>query len=328
MDDHAPQGEVAQGITEDQAASEMLKRWGVDEKEASPEPEKPETELEDDQPQGDDPSEEAEESETEPESGEIEIDVAGEKFRLPATLKDLAERVQAKAKEVEAGSTKRFQEAADLRKAAEARSEQVERMTQIAQAQAELLADHKFIVRRLAQYEQINVQELAQTDPARLTAINAEYNQLMAARSRVENAYQKAVSDMDSETTKAKETAVQSLQEFASKNIKGWGKEADERLGQYLGDKGIDRETMLSVLTKEPKFLLVLEEAAYGRKVRTTAPQKAQPKAPPPLKPGSAGIAKTSAQQTADTAKRRLSQTGRVEDAAALMLARMTARKR
>jgi hypothetical protein len=183
------------------------------------------------------------------------------------------------------------------------------------------------VVRRLTAYEQINVQELAQTDPARLTAINAEYNQLMAAKARLEQAYQKGVSDMDAETTKAKETAMQSVHEFASKNIKGWGKEADDRLGSYLGNKGIDRETMLSVLRQDPKFLLVLEDAAYGQKVRTATPLKTPPKAQT-IKPGGAGGSKTSAQQAVETANRRLGQTGKVDDAAAALLARMNARKR
>lgn len=320
-------GEVATSMTEDQAASELLKRWGAkEESEASSE-----AETTEEQPEAQEQSDATEETETTEEeaeeSGEVEIDVAGEKFKLPAKLKEHAERIQAKAKEVEAGATRKFQEAADLRKAAEARSEQVDRMTKIAQAQADLLADHRFVMKRMTAYEQINVQELAQTDPARLTAINAEYNQLMAAKSRLESAYQKAVSDMDAETTQAKTAKLQSLHDFASKNIKGWGKEADDRLGAYLGAKGIERETMLDILQQDPRLLLVLEDAAYGQKVRNATPTKTPPKTQT-LKPGGAGVAKTNAQQTADTAKRRLAQTGKVDDAAAALLARMNVKRK
>jgi hypothetical protein len=291
--DHAPDGEVATGITEEQAASELLKKWGVtDEKpESSSEGEKPDEPETPEAPEAtaDDP--EADPEQEPEESGDIEIDVAGEKYKLPAALKEQAERIQAKAKEVEAGATRKFQEAADLRKAAEARSEQVERMQKIAHAQAELLADHRFVMRRLAAYEQINVAEMAQQDPARLTQINAEYNQLTAARQRLEQAYQKAATDFDAETTKAKEERQKSLHEFAGKNIKGWGKEADDRLGSYLGAKGIERDTMLNLLEQDPRLLLILEDAAYK-------------------------------------AKRRLAQTGSVEDAAMALLARSNIRKR
>jgi hypothetical protein len=323
-----PQGEVATGYTEDQAASEMLKRWaGKEEKpEPSTEAETTETtETTETEEVTTEATETTEETQAE-ESGDIEIDVAGEKFKLPATLKELGEKVQAKAKEVEAGATRKFQEAADLRKAAEARAEQVERMQKIAHAQAELLADHRFVMKRLAAYEQIDINALSQNDPAALTRINAEYNQLTAARQRLEQAYQKAVGDYDTETKQAKQARLQSLQEYASKNIKGWGNEADRSLNEYLGGKGIERETMLSFLEQEPKLLTILEEALYGMKVRTAKPEKALPK-PTTLKPGTSGQTKTNAQQTADTAKRRLAQTGHVDDAAKVLLARLNTRK-
>lgn len=328
IDDHTPVGEVASGITEDQAASEMLKRWGVEEKDPKPTPEG-ETPEEPEEPEAPEATPEPEEEpEQEPEeSGEVEIDVAGEKFKLPAALKETAEKVQAKAKEVEAGATRKFQEAAEVRKAAEARAEQVERMTKIAQAQADLLADHKFVVRRLAQYEQINVHEMAQTDPAQLTRINAEVQQLLIARQRIEQGLQQAASDYDAEMTKERQARVQSLHEYASKNIKGWGPEADRNLNEYLGGKGIERETMLRFLEQEPKLLTILEEAVYGQKVRTAAPHKTPPKSQT-LKPGGAGVAKTSAQQTAETANRRFAQTKTVDDAAMAILARANARKR
>lgn len=328
-DDHASQGEVATGMTEDQAASELLKRWAAKDEKPEPstegeQPAEPET------PEAPEATTDAPEEETEAkpeESGDIEIDVAGEKFKLPASLKELGEKVQAKAKEVEAGATRKFQDAADLRKAAEARAEQVDRMSKIAQAQAELLADHRMVMRRMQAYEQINVQEMSQNDPARLTAINAEYNQLSAAKTRLEAAYQKAVGDYDAETKQAKQARMQSLHEYASKNIKGWGNDADRNLNEYLGAKGIERETMLTFLEQEPKLLSILEEAVFGQKVRTAQPQKTPPK-PTTLKPGTTGQTKTSAQQLADTAKRRLSQTGKVDDAAAALLARMNSRKR
>lgn len=326
--DHTPEGEVATGITEDQAASELLKRWGADEKsETSTDAETTETTESTEAAQATTEETETTEETQAEESGDIEIDVAGEKFKIPATLKEQAERIQAKAKEVEAGATRKFQEAADARKAAEARAEQVDRMQKIAHAQADLLADHRFVMKRLAAYEQINVAELAQTDPARLTQINAEYNQLTAARGRLEQALQRAVSDYDAETTKTRETRRQSLLEYASKNVKGWGAEADRNLNEYLGGKGIERETMLSFLEQEPRLLTILEEAVYGQKVRTAAPQKTPPKSQT-IKPGGAGGSKTSAQQAAETANRRLGQTGKVDDAAAALLARMNARKR
>lgn len=324
--DHAPDGEVATGITEDQAASELLKKWGVDEESASPEgeaeEEAPVAEAEEATSDADD------ETEDEPdESGDVEIDVAGEKFKLPPALREQAERIQAKAKEVEAGATRKFQEAADLRKAVEARAEQVGRMQQIAQAQAELLADHRVVMKRLAAYEQINVQELGHNDPAALTRINAEYNQLTSAKARLEQAYGQAVAAFDTQTQQAKQVRQQSVHEFASKNIKGWGAESNDRLGEYVGKKGIEKESVLAVLEHDPRFLLILEDAAYGQKVRSSNPQKAQPN-PKTLKPGASGTAKPANAQKAEQAMSRLKKSGSVDDAALALLTRSATRKR
>lgn len=322
-----PQGEVATGMTEDQAASELLKKWGATEQsDASPESEDTQDEIED-QPEGDGSEVEEGEEYDEEESGEVEIDVAGEKFKVPAALKEQAQRIQAKAKEVEAGATRKFQEAADLRKAVEARAEQVGRMQQIAQAQADLLADHRVVVKRLAAYEQINVQELGHNDPAALTRINAEYNQLTAAKARIEHQYQQAVGAFDAQTQQAKQARQQSLHEFASKNIKGWGTESNDRLGEYVGAKGLDRDSVLAVLEHDPRFLLILEDAAYGQKVRSSNPQKAQPKAQT-LKPGGSGATKPASVQKAQQTMERLKKTGSTDDAAMALLARSAIRKR
>jgi hypothetical protein len=321
-----PQAEVSTGMTEDQAASELLKKWGATEEEASPEgepeEEAPVAEAEEATPETDD------ETEEEPdESGEIEIDVAGEKFKLPPALKQQAERIQAKAKEVEAGATRKFQEAADLRKAVETRAEQVSRMQQIAQTQADLLADHRMVMKRLAAYEQINVHELAQNDPVALTKINAEYNQLNTAKTRLEQAFQQGVSAWDAQNMQAKQARQQFVHDFASKNIKGWGAESNDRLGEYVSGKGLDRETVISVLEQDPRFLLILEDAAYGQKVRSSAPQKAQPKAQT-LKPGGSGVTKPANAQKAEQAMARLKKSGSTDDAAMALLARSAIRKR
>jgi hypothetical protein len=322
-----PQGEVATGITEDQAASELLKKWGAtEESDASTESEDAQDEIED-QPEGDGAEVEASEESDEEESGDVEIDVAGEKFKVPAALKEQAQRIQAKAKEVEAGATRKFQEAADLRKAVEARAEQVGRMQQIAQAQADLLADHRVVMKRLAAYEQINVQQLGHDDPAALTRINAEYNQLTSAKARMEQAYQQAVQAMNAQATQAKQMRQQSVHEFASKNIKGWGAESNDRLGEYVGSKGIEREIVLSVLEHDPRFLLVLEDAAYGQKVRSSNPQKAAPKAQT-LKPGGSGVSKPASVQKAQQSMERLKRSGSTDDAAMALLARSAIRKR
>lgn len=312
-------------MTEDQAASELLKKWGVSEEESSPEPESSDEPEEPEAPEATtEPEEEAQE--TEPETGEDEFDVAGEKFKVPKQFSELAGRMVAKAKEVEAGATRKFQEAADLRKAVETNAEIMGRKIEIGKAQVDLLADLRFVQRRLTQFQNINVQQLGMEDPAALTRLNAEFNQLSQAERNILGSLQRVEHDLEQTTKQASEQKSAALLEFASKNIKGWGEETNKRLDQYLQTRGISRDTALEMLNKDERLLLVLEDAAYGARVRNASPQK---KTDPQktLKPGAAA-AKTSSVAKADQALQRVRKTGRIEDAAIALLTRSNIRKR
>jgi hypothetical protein len=197
-DTDTPQEEV-QGLTEEQATQELLKRWVKEPEKAPASADVTDEEAEVKEPEGD-PETEEEPEETEPEEGEVEIDVAGEKFRLPKEVTETVKRIEAKAKEVEAGATRKFQEAADLRKAVETQTKAVVELQKVAQANAQLLGDHAMVTRRIAQLENIDINA---TDAETLTRLNAEYNQLQAAERRIAAQYQENVSKMREEEAKA-----------------------------------------------------------------------------------------------------------------------------
>lgn len=330
-----PGTEVASaGITEDQAASALLARWGASDdapatEEVAEEPTE-DQEQSDDQPNGDaqpDDADESEESTEEAESGDVEIDVAGEKFKLPPALAEQAKRIEAKAKEVEAGATRKFQEAAEIRKAADTQFKALQELQTIAHQQADLLADHKMVSNRLAQLEQVNVQQLSEQDPVMLTRLNAEFNQLMAAKGRIEAAYQQRVQ----ESQKAKGTIegerMQRLQQFAEKNVKGWSEDYSNKLMEFaVKTIGFD-PAQLRQTVDEP--LIKLIDLAYkGHRVQSADPKAKQVNPTKTLKPGSAAQVKTNATVTADKAFQRLKKTGNVESAAMALLARSSAKRR
>lgn len=313
------------GITEEQAASALLAKWAGDE---APEAEESEEEPTEDQAQADDqPEEEADEETPEPESGDVEIDVAGEKFKLPPALAEQAKRIEAKAKEVEAGATRKFQEAAEYRKATDSQYKAVQELQTIAHQQADLLADHKLVTNRLAQLEQVNVQQLSEQDPVTLTRLNAEFNQLMAAKQRIENAYQQRLQESEKAKTAAQASRVQVLQQFAERNIKGWSEDYSNKLIQFaVKEIGYDPD-QLRQSVDEP--LIKLIDLAYqGHKVRSADPKAKQVNPTKTLKPGSAAQVKTNATMTADKAFQRLKKTGNVESAAMALLARSGTKRR
>lgn len=312
-------------MTEDAAASELLKRWGATEQ-ASPEAEEPaeaEPEQADEATQGED--EAATEAEENDES--VEIDVAGEKLKLPAAAKEVAERVQAKVKEIEAGATRKFQEAAELRKVAEAQTEHAKQLSQLSAAEVDLLADKRTVDRRLQQIMSIDTSALADSDPVALTRLNAEFNQLQLAQKRIDESLAGVRAQSQEAQTQAMGQRMQYLNEYASKNIKGWSEDYSRTLLEFsIKELGADAEALRNVMS-EP-VLKALDLAYAGWKVRQAEPKAKQVVATKTLKPGAAGQMKSNALQVAEKANRRLGQTGKVDDAAAALLARMSAKRR
>lgn len=328
MDQTTPETEVSNGITEEQAMQELLGKWGATEEEApTEEAETEETteELEAEQPEGDaEPEEEAEETKESEEASEVEIDVAGEKFKVPPAFAETAKRIEAKAKEVEAGATRKFQEAADARKAAEAQIESAKQLQQIATAQADLIADHKMVTRRLQALENIDINA---TDADTLTRLNAEYNQLQAARGRIEQQYQQSLQKMQEEEGKAIAAKKELGEKQLSSEIKGWGPERAKKLAEYAISKGAPSEVINSIT--DAWMVKILDDAAYGAQMRQTKPDlKKVVQQTKTLKPGSTGATKPATVAKADQALLRSKKSGRVEDAAMALLARSATRKK
>lgn len=314
------------GITEDQAAQEMLSRWVKPADEAKPteaetteEPEAEQTEQVDAQ------AEDAPEADAE-ESDDTEIDVGGEKFKVPASLSEQAKKIEAKVKEIEAGTTRKFQEAAELRKVAETQIEASKQLHQIAIEQADLIADHKMVERRLDALSWIDINALGDSDPVQLTKLNAEYTQLIAAKQRIEQQYQQSVSKSQEKSKEMQSQKVAQLNDFAKRTIKGWGEDYSNKLLSFaVNDLGFPPDALRAGLS-EP-LIKAIDLAYQGHKVRTADPKGKQVINTKTLKPGAAQSS-TTAHATAEKARQKLAKSGSVEDAAMVLLLRSNARKR
>lgn len=318
--------EVASGFTEEEAASAMLAKWAKPDDKEQPAEVEPEEEPQAEQTEEVDAQADEEPDETAEESDDSEeIDVGGEKFKAPAAWKTEAKRLEAKVKEIEAGTTRKFQEAAELRKSAETQIQNAEQLQRIAHEQSDLLADHKMVTRRLAVLERIDINALGDSDPVQLGKINAEYNQLQSAKQRIESQYQQSVQESQKKQTENHQAKVVALSEFAKRNIKGWSADYSNKLMEFsVNTLGFDAGALRTTLN-EP-LMKAIDLAYQGHKVRTADP-KAKLAQPKTLKPG--GVAqKATAHQTVDKARQRLKGSGTVEDAAMLLLARSNVRKR
>ena len=342
-----PETEVpASGLTEEQAVNQLLEKWNKadDAKKPakaaksekttpkeSPAPQDETTEVESKESEAeaqqsqDDAGDEGEESEDGTTDGEIEIDVAGEKFSVPKAFEETAKRIQAKAKEVEAGATKKFQAAADAQKAVNIQLQVATQLQKFAEANADLIGDNNMVARRLRQLENIDIQN---TDSDTLSRLNAEYNQLTAAQKRIADQYQANVTAQRQEEAKAIATQRSMAEKQLAAELKGWGPEHAKRLAEYAITQGAPAEALQGI--NQAWMVKILDDAAYGRQMRDSKPEvtKRVAETPKTLRPGAAGPSKPANSAKATEALARSKKSGTVEDAALAWLARTAARKR
>jgi hypothetical protein len=320
-----PEMEVSEGgITEAQGAEEMLKRWGA--KEEAPAPEEEEAEEPAEQSQDDEPQDESE-SEDEGQSDDVEIDVGGEKFKLPPVIAAEAKRIESKVKEIEAGATRKFQEAADLRRVAESQIEAAKQLQKVSSEQADLIADHRLVTRQLEQLEKVDWNSLVTNDPVEATRLNVQFNQLNAAKARIEQAYQSALQKSQGVQSQIDGAKLERLNEYAQKNVKGWSQEYSETLLNFsVKQLGLDADFVRQNISEA--LIKGLDLAYKGWKVQSTDPKAKMVQTGKTLKPGGNAGVKTNAMMTADKASSKLKQSGKVEDAVAAILARSSVKRR
>ncbi len=311
----APEVESS-GLSEDGAVAALLSRWTKEEQPAKPQAAEPEPEP---QAQADAEPAPGPEVEAEPVEADFELDVGGTKFKLPKAIEEPGRAIAAKVKEIEAGATRKFQEAAELRKATETERAAVAEMRKIAERTADLLADHRTIARRMQQLEQVDIHA---TDAETLARYNAEYTQLSAAAKRVETAYHETVQGLKAEEAKAFRAKQEHAERIVAQRIKGWGPELQKELAEYATGRGAPVEALNSIT--EPWMVEILADAAYGRKMRehkTTTERRVAQTPPPTLKPG-ASTGQTRPDLQARDAMDKLKKSGSTNDAAMALLAR------
>lgn len=320
-----PATEAESSFTEDQAASALLKKWG-----ATDEPQEPTEEQESEVEQADEATADTEEESSEPdesESGSEEIDVLGEKFKFSKADAETAKRLTSKFKELETGANRKFEEAASIRKAAEQAQANVQQLNQFVQANADLLADHRMVMKRLQAFESINAAQLQQEDPALLARLATEGQQLAQAKQRIEAQYQQNLTQMAETTKKAQQERFQEFDRFAKTNIKGWSDEYSKTLAEFaVKDLGYSPDQLTGTMSEA--LIKTLDLAYQGHKVKTSKPLDKRLNESKTLKPSGSGQPKGQAAVKAEQSFIKAKRSGSIDDAALALLARSNTRKK
>jgi len=274
------------------------------------EPEQIEAETPDDElaaaiPEEEDPV--AEQSEPEAETDDlVEAEYEGKTYKVPKELKDALLRTQ--------DYTRKTQEVAEMRRAAEQRVQAIQAQEQIMAATFDKAAELKQIQSQLSQFDQIDWQALSDADPV-------QAQKLLIARQNLERSYGQKAQELQMAQAQYQQLTAQQRQQMlqeAAKELKQRLPEFDakmaERIRTTVKEYGYSDQELSNVT--DPRLVQVLHDAMKWRELQAQKPQamKKVAEAPKAVKPQ----AQTPKPRN-QAALQRLKTHGRVEDLASFL---------
>ncbi len=162
----------------------------------------------------------------------------------------------------------------------------------------------------------VDIEKLAQTDPAKAVAIQARAHKLnqtvQAIRGQIAQAAEQARKAQAEQSKRALSDPVS--------GVPGWGDQLYNQIISEAKDYGFSTEEVANVV--DHRMIRVLHDALQYRKAKTAKPKDQVKAVPKVLKPGTPqGKSALQAQNEAQLSNR-LQKSGSIEDAAALYLAR------
>jgi hypothetical protein len=256
-------------------------------------------------------------------SDEYEFDLAGHKFKFSKeSVKDVIPQVQAKAKELEAGSTRKFQEAAEARKAAES-------FQSLVAQNVDLFAEARYVHGEMQRLQSIDFNALTDADPVQALKLQNSFMQLQGRANQLNQSIQQASSQIKAQQDEQRTKAVSEVRTYAQSSIKGWTPDLDKALGEYVSRLSVKPDSVQS-LTTDPRMYEVLVKAYKYDALQSGKPlaDKKVATASPAVKPNSANNTVTSAQVRAKDAWGRFEKSGRMDDAVEAYLSRQRTKGR
>ncbi|WP_288081931.1 hypothetical protein [Pseudomonas sp.] len=256
-----------------------------------------------DEEQGDLPTDEPEE--VEPEDDE-EVEIEGKSYKVPKELKDMVL--------MHKDYTQKTQAVADQRRAVEERAHALEQREQLMSQTFEKAVEFREVQNRLAQYEQIDWQALAEQDPVQATKLNLAYQQLQRDAQAKYGALQQAHSQAEQLTQQQRQQLLAEAEKDLKARLPDFGPQVAEKIVRAAKDYGFT-DGELEGLT-DARHVHVLHDAMKWRALQAEKPKamRAVAEAPRAIKPQSAQPKRTS-----QSAVDRLRKSGRVEDLARLL---------
>lgn len=260
----------------------------------------------------DQPAEETTEAVEESET--VEFD--GKTLEIPkGTPPELVIGVTKLANDLKADYTRKTQEVAESRKSIEARSEAIQQQEALLSANFSKAVEYKALQDRLNQFEQIDWQALADSDPGQATKLNLAFQQLQRQAGKLYGELRQGHEQQQQLTAYQRQLLIEQGQRELQKRIPKWGAEVAKSITEKAQTYGFTADELSKQI--DPRFVHVLHDAMQWQKLQEEKPKALQKvaNAPKVLKPAAAAPQKT----TNQAAVERLKKFGRIEDLAKLL---------
>lgn len=201
------------------------------------------------------------ESTDEPEDEEIEYE--GEKFKVPAKLKDAFLR--------QADYTRKTQEAAEIKRQAETQVEAVKQREAFIQQNVAEVARIHAIDAELAQFQGVNWDQLWDSDPVQAGKLNQRAQMLQAQRAQTEQVLTQRQAQFQQWQQQQAAMRMQEGQRVLQREIPNWGTEVQGQLLDYAQKTGWSASEIQNIT---PRQVVALYRDLQFTKIREKATQK------------------------------------------------------
>ncbi len=226
-----------------------------------------------------------------PEPDVVEIELNGKKYTVPAELKD--------GYLMQADYTRKTQEAAEIRKAAETRQAEAEKFYNVSQEVLEARATLINVDAQLKQYQDLDWRAFENEDPVSAMSAWREFQQLKEVKGNIGGFLDQQQNEMSEKAKLETANRLRETRKFAEEKIPGWSTEVDAKITEFAESKGFTRETLMNAYS--PPVYEVLYLAWLGN--QSLQKQQTAPRIPsPPVQPLRTVSAKSSPNVTKNPA--------------------------
>ncbi|MGO8242952.1 hypothetical protein [Rhizobium johnstonii] len=203
----------------------------------------------------------------------VEIELNGKKYSVPAELKD--------GYLMQADYTRKTQEAAEIRKAAETRQAEAEKFYNVSQEVLEARATLLNVDAQLKQYQDLDWRALENEDPVSAMSAWREFQQLKEVKGNIGGFLDQQQNEMSEKAKLETANRLRETRKFAEEKIPGWSTEVDAKITEFAESKGFTRETLMNAYSPPVYEVLYLawlgnqslQKQQTAPRIPTTPPQ-------------------------------------------------------